>query len=170
MIETDHVERLYFPESDVRLELFTENDHQYDCPFKGEADYWTLTSVTPPVEDAFWNYRKTFDQVAGLQGYLGVYHEKVRTELERRWPDDPRAVRTNVFPPWGDQSDLLTLIDAQESGPNRFVAPGYHERTAATFLSQGGQLLAQSIVGGVESDARTASDLGHHDISQGSVV
>jgi acyl-CoA thioesterase-2 len=79
-----------------------------------------------------------------LKGYLGVYHEKVRVELETRWSDDARAVRTNPFPVWGDQSDLLRLIDAQESGPNRFVAPGYHERSRNVV--EGGQLLAQSIV------------------------
>jgi acyl-CoA thioesterase-2 len=144
VIETDHVERLYFPESDVRLDLFAGNDHRTICPFKGEADYWTLTAVTPAVEDVFWTYRDPFDEVAGLKGYLGVYHEKVRVELETRWSDDARAVRTNPFPVWGDQSDLLRLIDAQESGPNRFVAPGYHERSRNVV--EGGQLLAQSIV------------------------
>jgi uncharacterized protein (DUF427 family)/acyl-CoA thioesterase len=144
VIETEHVERLYFPEGDVRLDLFTPNDHHTICPFKGEADYWTLTAADPAVEDVFWTYRDLFDEVAGLKGYLGVYHEKVRVELETRWPDDARAVRTNPFPVWGDQSDLLRLIDAQESGPNRFVAPGYHERSRNVV--EGGQLLAQSIV------------------------
>lgn len=149
VIETDHVERLYFPESDVRMELLTENDHHSICPFKGEADYWSLTSDSSPVEDAFWIYRKTFDQVEGLRGYLGVYHEKLRTELESTWPDDPRAVSINVFPPWGDQSDLLTLIDVQETAPNRYTAPGYHERTRNVV--EGGQLLAQAIVAASKS-------------------
>jgi uncharacterized protein (DUF427 family)/acyl-CoA thioesterase len=144
VIETDHVERLYFPESDVRLEHFSENDHHTVCPFKGEADYWTLTASTPPVDDVFWTYRQLFDEVGGLKGYLGVYHEKVRVELETSWPDDPRAVTTNPFPVWGDQSDLLRLIDAQETGPNRFAAPGYHERSRNVV--EGGQLLAQAIV------------------------
>ena len=121
-----------------------QNDHHTICPFKGEADYWTLTAADPVVEDVFWTYRDLFDEVAGLKGYLGVYHEKVRVELETRWPDDARAVRTNPFPVWGDQADLLRLIDAQESGPNRFVAPGYHERSRNVV--EGGQLLAQSIV------------------------
>jgi acyl-CoA thioesterase-2 len=144
VIETDHVERLYFPEADVRLDLFSPNDHHTICPFKGEADYWTLTASKPPAEDVFWTYRDPFDEVGGLEGYLGVYHEKVRVELETSWPDDPRAVTTNPFPVWGDQSDLLRLIDAQETGPNRFVAPGYHERSRNVV--EGGQLLAQAIV------------------------
>ena len=56
VIETDHVERLYFPESDVRLELFAPNDHHTICPFKGEADYWTLTAADPAVEEDWkWN-------------------------------------------------------------------------------------------------------------------
>jgi uncharacterized protein (DUF427 family)/acyl-CoA thioesterase len=143
VIETDHVERLYFPESDVQLDLFEENDHHSVCPFKGEADYWSVSASAPPVENAFWAYRNPFDQVGGLRGHLGVYHEKVRVELESRWPHDS-MVSTNRFPIWGDQSDLLTLIDAQPIGVNRFVVPGYHERTRNVV--EGGQLLAQAIV------------------------
>jgi acyl-CoA thioesterase II len=94
IIETDHVERLYFPQDDVRLDLLHSNDHHTICPFKGQADYWSLAASEPPVEDVFWTYRHPFPQVGGLNGYLGVYHEKVRTELgdtvvgQRRGPDD----------------------------------------------------------------------------------
>ncbi len=101
-------------------------------------------STAPPVEDVFWTYRDPFPQVAGLRGYLGVYHEKVRVELETRWPDDRRAVTVSRFPVWGDQSDLLTLIDVRESGPYQFIAPAYHERSRNVV--EGGQLLAQIIV------------------------
>jgi uncharacterized protein (DUF427 family)/acyl-CoA thioesterase len=159
VIETDHVERLYFPIADVRLELFEANQHHSICPFKGEADYWSLSASDPPVENVFWTYRDPFDQVGGLRGHLGVYHEKVRVELESRWPDDPRALTTNRFPVWGDQSDLLTLIDAQPSGAgaNRFVAPGYHERSRNVV--EGGQLLGQAIVAASKaiSDQRVTS-------------
>jgi uncharacterized protein (DUF427 family)/acyl-CoA thioesterase len=144
VIETDHVERMYFPEADVRVDLFEETDHHSVCPFKGEADYSSLTASDPPVENVFWAYRNPFDEVAGLRGYFGVYHELVGVELETRWPDDPKAATTNQFPVWGDESDLLALIDVQERGPNRFVGPGYHERTRNVV--EGGQLLAQAIV------------------------
>src|SRR5271165_3162747 len=73
VIETDHVERLYFPEADVRTELMTTTD------------------------------RDPFAEVAGLEGFLGVYHEKLRVEVETSWPDDRRAVATYRFPAWGDQ-------------------------------------------------------------------
>jgi acyl-CoA thioesterase len=92
----------------------------------------------------FWVYRDLFHQVAGLKDHLGVYHERVRVELETRWTDDPRAVTASPFPVWGDQADLVRLIDVQEDGPGRFVAPGYHERSRNVV--EGGQLLAEAIV------------------------
>ncbi len=48
------------------------------------------------------------------------------------------------FPAWGDEDDLLHLIDASPSEPSRFVAPGYHERSRNVV--EGGQLLAQALV------------------------
>lgn len=143
LIETDHVERLYLPEDDVRTEILETNDHHTVCPFKGEADYWSLTEADSPVEDVFWTYRTPFPQVAGIEGHLGVYHEKVRVEIETRW-EDPPAAAVARFPAWGDEEDLVRLLDAQPEGPGRFVAPGYHERTRNVV--EGGQLLGQALV------------------------
>ena len=49
----------------------------------------------------------------------GVDHEKVAVECETRWPGDPRAVTTNRFPIWGDQSDLVSLIVNPAAGGGR---------------------------------------------------
>jgi acyl-CoA thioesterase II len=143
LIETDHVERLYLPEAHVRLALLEGNDHHTVCPFKGEADYWSLESPEDPVEDVFWTYRRPFPEVAGIDGYLGVYHEKVRVDIETRWDADPTG-STVAFPAWGDEDDLLRLIEAEPDGPGRFVAPGYHDTTRNAV--EGGQLLAQALV------------------------
>jgi acyl-CoA thioesterase II len=143
LIETDHVERLYLPEADVRSPLLEGNDHHTVCPFKGEADYWSLVKSELSVDDVFWTYRAPFPQVAGIEGYLGVYHEKVRVEIETGWEADA-AVATVAFPAWGDQDDLLRLIDAESSGPGRFAAPGYHD--TIRNVVEGGQLLAQALV------------------------
>jgi len=157
VIETDHVERLYFPEADVRVDLLDTNDHHTVCPFKGQADYWSLTASEPGVEDVFWTYREPFVEVGRLQGHLGVYHEKVRTEIVTEWSDNPRARSVNRFPAWGDQADLVRLIDAQETGPDRYVAPGYHNtsyKSVSRNVVEGGQLLAQAIVSAAKANPR----------------
>jgi uncharacterized protein (DUF427 family) len=83
VIETDHVERLYFPQVDVRMDLLESNAHHSVCPFKGQADYWSFAGE-PPIENLFWSYADPFPEVAGIRGYLGVYHEKAVIEVETR--------------------------------------------------------------------------------------
>jgi acyl-CoA thioesterase-2 len=143
VLETDHVERLYFPESDVRFDLFEANEHHSICPFKGEADYWTLTAADPAQEDVIWAYPTPLDEVAGLKGHVGVYHERLRVELEERGTDE-RDVNITRFPTWGQASDLIELIDVQPNGPDRFVGPPYRDKTRNVV--EGGQFLAQAIV------------------------
>ena len=78
--ETKHVDRLYFPEEHVHWQHFEANDHHSICPFKGEADYWSLTATEQPEENLVWTYRRPFDEVGGIEGYVAFYHEKVRIE------------------------------------------------------------------------------------------
>ncbi|HEX3566605.1 MAG TPA: DUF427 domain-containing protein [Acidimicrobiales bacterium] len=143
VLEKDHVERLYFPESDVRFDLFEANDHHSICPFKGEADYWTLTAADPAQEDVIWAYPTPLDEVAGLKGHVGVYHERLRVELEEGGTDE-RDVHTTRVPTWGTAADLIQLIDVQPNGPDRFVGPPYRDKTRNVV--EGGQFLAQAIV------------------------
>ncbi|HXY91846.1 MAG TPA: DUF427 domain-containing protein [Acidimicrobiia bacterium] len=141
--ETRHVDRLYFPIDDVRWEHFTETDHHSVCPFKGEADYWTLTVTDPAEENVVWAYRTPFDEVGGIAGYVAFYQERVRVELEEHWPGDTDQHVTR-FPAWGDARDLLDLIDVQPAGPRRFVGAPY--RDVSRNVVEGGQMLAQAIV------------------------
>ncbi len=142
LIETDHVERLYFPEADVRLDLLEPTDHHSVCPFKGEASYWSFTKDGPVVENLFWTYPRPFEEVAGIEGYLGVYHEKTVVEVESSWSDS--ATSANRFPVWGDETDLLEVLEPHPDGKGGCVAAGYHDRTRNVV--EGGQLLGQAIV------------------------
>jgi acyl-CoA thioesterase II len=142
LIETDHVERLYFPEDDVRLDLLEPTDHHSVCPFKGRASYWSFAKGDPPVENVFWTYPDPFEEVGGIKGYIGVYHERAVVDVESSWPDSTTS--RNRFPAWGDQRDLLALVEPRSDDGRGFVAPGYHERTRNVV--EGGQLLAQAIV------------------------
>jgi uncharacterized protein (DUF427 family)/acyl-CoA thioesterase len=150
--ETKHVDRLYFPEVDVRWDLFGPSDLHTICPFKGQADYWTLRASDPPEHDVVWTYREPMDEVAGIKGFVCFYQERVRIELEEHWPgeDDARSGVTTSFPAWGDASDLLRLMNVEPVGANRFVGPAFrapaYRETMVRDVVEGGQMLGQAIV------------------------
>lgn len=142
LIETDHAERLYIPRDDIALDLLQDNAHYSVCPFKGWATYWSFPGGGEAAGDVFWAYPEPFREVAGIDGLLGVYHERATVKIETRWPDGSVAV--NQFPAWGDQDDLLRLLDPATGGAGEFVASGYHVRSRNVV--EGGQLLGQAIV------------------------
>lgn len=143
--ETAHVDRLYFPEADVNWEHFETSVAHTICPFKGQADYWTLTATDPHETNIVWTYRDPFDEVAGIKDYVCFYQERLRIELVSDWPGEgSTATVTNRFPTWGAASDLLHLMDVEPAGPGKFVAPPYRDTTRNVV--EGGQMLGSAIV------------------------
>jgi acyl-CoA thioesterase II len=147
VLEKDHVDRLYIPEGDVHLaEFFEATDFHTVCPFKGEANYWTLRGThTPdglPEENVVWGYPGPFEQVAPIAGHVCFYDDRVRIEIEQPWSDGSST--TNRFPIWGDAADLLGLIDVTQVEPTRFTSPAYHD--VRRNVVEAGHQLAQAIV------------------------
>ncbi|MGE0877812.1 MAG: DUF427 domain-containing protein [Acidimicrobiia bacterium] len=79
--ETKHVDRLYIPEGDLKWEYYAETDLHTICPFKGECDYWTVTTPDGTVENVVWAYRDPFPEVAGIKGLVCFYQDRVRIEI-----------------------------------------------------------------------------------------
>lgn len=155
--ESDHAEQLYFPPASVVWEHFEATDHHSICPFKGEADYWTLAASNPPLENVAWSYRTPFQEVAGLAGYVAFYADRLEVELVEEFPSDPGHEVVHRAPSWGDQVDLLRLLDVTPAGDGRFASPPYPDPPVGTFFPQlrnenarvvieGGQLLGEAIV------------------------
>jgi acyl-CoA thioesterase-2 len=155
--ESDHLAQLYFPESSVDWTAFESTDHHTTCPFKGQADYWTLAVSNPPIENVAWTYRKPFAEVAGLDGFVAFYADRLEVELVDEFPSDPGHTIIHSFPPWGDASDLVRVLDVTPCGDTRFSSPPYPDPPVGTFFPQlvdenarqvieAGQLLGESIV------------------------
>ncbi|HUK61761.1 MAG TPA: DUF427 domain-containing protein, partial [Dongiaceae bacterium] len=125
VLESDHAAQLYFPESSVAWQNFRATDHHTVCPFKGDADYWTLAASDPPLENVVWAYRKPFHQVAGLAGYVAFYADRLEVELVDAFPSDPGHEVAYRVPPWGDAADLLRLLDVTPIAEGRFTSPPY---------------------------------------------
>ena len=139
--ETDHVDRIYFPDADVHWELFAATDHHTVFPFKGRADYWSVAGK-PDLANIVWTYREPFPEVAEIVGYVGFDHERVQVVLDDRWPDG--SMVPSRFPLWGDADELVRLIDVVADGPGRFIGPAHGE--TPRNVVEGGQLLAEAIV------------------------
>ena len=140
--ETDHDDRLYFPESDVRWDLFVPSDHSTVCPFKGRANYWTLNSADPPIENAVWAYPTPLPEVAAIAGHVSFYDDALRVVVVEQWPDGSTVPLT--FPLWGDADELCRLIDVEPANSGCFTGPA-HGPTRRNVV-EGGQLLAEAIV------------------------
>jgi acyl-CoA thioesterase II len=144
--EQHHVDRVYVPKDDVRWEHFEATEHHTVCPFKGEADYWTLTASDPPEENVVWAYHNPLDEVGDIKGYAAFYQDRVRIELEHQWDDGERGqhATTTGFPVWGNAADLVRLLDVQPNGEHRYIGLPYPDTTRNVV--EGGQLLGEAIV------------------------
>lgn len=140
--ETDHVDRLYFPESAVNWDLFTATDHTTVCPFKGQASYWSLTGTEAVIPNVVWAYPTPLPEVAGIAGHVSFYDKALRVVVLEEWPDSTAVPTT--FPIWGDADELIRLIDVEQMDDHRFVGPA-HGPTHRDVV-EGGQLLAEAIV------------------------
>ncbi|WP_420638151.1 DUF427 domain-containing protein [Candidatus Poriferisocius sp.] len=155
--ESDHQDQLYFPVADVNWEHFTKTDEHTVCPFKGEADYWSLTVGETTEENVAWSYPQPFPEVAGLEGHIGFYAHRVELEFLEAVPEDDGAEVVYPFPVWGTAEDLTRLIDVDQESGGRFTSPSYPDPPLGTFLDipdhrrprqviEGGHLLGQAIV------------------------
>jgi uncharacterized protein (DUF427 family)/acyl-CoA thioesterase len=160
--ESDHAAQLYFPEASVAWEHFEATDHHTICPFKGEADYWTLVASDPPLVNVVWAYRAPMKEVAGLAGHVAFYSDRLTVELVDLFPLDPAHEVVHRCPPWGDAADLLRLVDVTPIGDGRFASPPYPDPPLGTFIPQlrpkhgrvvieAGQLLGEAIVAASKS-------------------
>ena len=75
--EARHVPVYYFPRADVAMERLVATDHSTHCPFKGDANYFSVVVDGQTAENAVWSYELPFDEVAGLKDYVALYWNRV---------------------------------------------------------------------------------------------
>ncbi len=70
MHETRLASVFYFPRADVRMDLLARTERRTNCPFKGNASYFTLRLGEAVVENAAWSYEDPFDESAMVKDYI----------------------------------------------------------------------------------------------------
>jgi uncharacterized protein (DUF427 family) len=77
LFETHLPTRYYLPKTDVRIDLLTPSTKSSHCPYKGEAEYWSLETAGGVHENLAWSYRTPLPESQKIAGLVSFYNEKV---------------------------------------------------------------------------------------------
>ncbi len=92
LFETGLPTRYYLPKTDVRLDLVTPTTTTSYCPYKGEAEYWSVDAGGENHPDIVWSYRYPVHESAGIAGLMCFYNEKVDITVDGELLERPRTV------------------------------------------------------------------------------
>jgi uncharacterized protein (DUF427 family) len=80
--EKNHVPVYYFPIEDVRADIISPTDHSTNCPYKGDASYWSLQVGDRMAENVVWSYKEPLEECPELNGYMAFYWNKIDAWFE----------------------------------------------------------------------------------------
>ena len=67
----------YFPSDDVDVAFLEPTEHTSWCPYKGEANYYSVPIGGERSINAVWQYREVLPAVRPIAGYLAFYASRV---------------------------------------------------------------------------------------------
>jgi uncharacterized protein (DUF427 family) len=77
LFETGLRTRYYLPKTHVRMDLLEHTDTVTHCPYKGQAEYWSVRTPHGLRPDLAWSYRTPLPESAKIAGLVAFYNEKV---------------------------------------------------------------------------------------------
>ncbi|SEG27305.1 Uncharacterized conserved protein, DUF427 family [Thermomonospora echinospora] len=77
LFETGLPVRYYLPKTHVRMDLLERTDTATHCPYKGEAEYWSVRVGDKVHTDVVWSYRLPLPESQKVAGLVSFYNEKV---------------------------------------------------------------------------------------------
>jgi uncharacterized protein (DUF427 family) len=77
LFETGLPVRYYLPKTHVRMDLLTPTDSVTHCPYKGQAEWWSVRAGDSVHEDLAWSYRTPLPESQKVAGLIAFYNETV---------------------------------------------------------------------------------------------
>lgn len=91
LFETGLPTRYYLPKTDVSMDLLTATEHVSHCPYKGTAEYYSVTVNGATRENAVWWYRHPTAESHKIAGYVCFYNEHVDLYVDGRLQPRPKT-------------------------------------------------------------------------------
>jgi uncharacterized protein (DUF427 family) len=70
----------YVPRKDANMELLARTERVTHCPYKGDANYFSIVADGKRVDNAIWTYETPFPAMMEISGHLAFYPDKVKIE------------------------------------------------------------------------------------------
>ena len=91
LFETGLPTRYYVPKTHVRMDLLTPTDTESHCPYKGQAEWWSVRAGDALHADLAWSYRTTLPESQKIAGLMAFYDEKVDVYVDGVLQERPRS-------------------------------------------------------------------------------
>jgi uncharacterized protein (DUF427 family) len=82
LFEASYPGVIYVPREDANASVLARSQHVTTCPYKGQANYFSLSEGTERDENAIWTYENPKPGVESIRGYLAFYPDKVAISRE----------------------------------------------------------------------------------------
>ena len=70
----------YVPRKDANMALLARTNRVTHCPYKGDANYFSIVADGRAIENATWTYETPFPAMAEISGHLAFYPDRVKIE------------------------------------------------------------------------------------------
>ncbi|MGZ5875335.1 MAG: DUF427 domain-containing protein [Bradyrhizobium sp.] len=70
----------YVPRQDANMALLARTERVTHCPYKGDANYFSIAADGKTIENAIWTYETPFPAMTEISGHLAFYPDKVKIE------------------------------------------------------------------------------------------
>ena len=70
----------YVPRSDANMALLARTERVTHCPYKGDANYFSIEANGKTLENSIWTYETPFPAMTEISGHLAFYPDKVKIE------------------------------------------------------------------------------------------
>ncbi len=67
----------YIPRADADVSLLASTKRRTHCPYKGDANYFSIHVDGRSSENAVWSYEQPFPAMAEIKEYLAFYPNRV---------------------------------------------------------------------------------------------
>lgn len=70
----------YVPRQDANMALLERTDRVTHCPYKGDANYYSVKADGKTLDNAIWTYETPYPAMTEISGHLAFYPDKVKIE------------------------------------------------------------------------------------------